>query len=294
MPLPYGAEALIGGTINIGNFENVRFELRASVRDQAELDALKEAFRLNVGTLGREEPQVCAAVDSFIRRVLGTGAQQGPGGAIAPAVDPTPGPAPTKATAKPEPARTPLSTGVDPATGRTPLAIQGPLGSPCARTDCDRYIGCNRVGETCPLLGKDTTPAPDQVGRAAPEEPDPNAGLGKFAKHAAPQTTTKDPHVPSSSPAPAAAPPTAAAKPAPKSPEPGKVCSICGAAMSTAEVKTSMLFVSKLLCKPCLETGGKESQAATDEQLEALKAEAQRHRDAQDAHAARAAEASRA
>jgi len=290
----YGATLTLGGTISIGNYENVKVELSGAIRDEADLEALITGLQSALVRLGREDDQVGAAVDSFIRRVFGTDQQQGPGEAIAPAVDPTPGPAPQKATAKPEPARTPLSKGIPPAAGKPAPAIQGPLGSPCNRTDCDRYIGCNRVSETCPLLGRDTTPAPEQVGRAAPEEVDPNAGLGKFAK----QTTTKDPHVPSSSSAPAAAPPKADAKPAPKSGGSGKVCSACGAEMTNAEAKTSILFASKLLCKPCLETGGKESQASqqpgTDEQIEALKAEAQRHRDAQDAHAARAAEASRA
>ena len=92
MSLPYGCEATLGGTVNLGNYESLRFELRGSVRDQAELEALVAAFGTTLGTLGRGDTQTAAAVDSYVRRVIGAGPAPEPG--TPPANTSTPAPAP--------------------------------------------------------------------------------------------------------------------------------------------------------------------------------------------------------
>lgn len=71
MSLPYGAELTIGGTINLGNYENIRFEVKSPIRDMADLDEMIGGWSEALGRLGRGDPQTAAAVDSFIRRVIG-------------------------------------------------------------------------------------------------------------------------------------------------------------------------------------------------------------------------------
>jgi hypothetical protein len=70
MSLPYGAEVLLGGTVNLGNYENIRFELRGQVRDGDDLDALIAGFDETVRRFGRGDPATAAAVDSWVSRVM--------------------------------------------------------------------------------------------------------------------------------------------------------------------------------------------------------------------------------
>lgn len=70
MSLPYGAEITLGGTVNLGNYENIRFELRGQVRDGDDLDALIAGFDETVRRFGRGDPATAAAVDSWVSRVM--------------------------------------------------------------------------------------------------------------------------------------------------------------------------------------------------------------------------------
>lgn len=70
MSLPYGAEITLGGTVNLGNYENIRFELRGQVRDGDDLDALITGFDETVRRFGRGDPATAAAVDSWVSRVI--------------------------------------------------------------------------------------------------------------------------------------------------------------------------------------------------------------------------------
>lgn len=70
MSLPYGAEVLLGGTVNLGNYENIRFELRGQVRDGDDLAALIAGFDETVRRFGRGDPATAAAVDSWVSRVM--------------------------------------------------------------------------------------------------------------------------------------------------------------------------------------------------------------------------------
>jgi hypothetical protein len=100
--LPYGAELTIGGTINLGNYENIRFEVKSPIRDNSDFEELIGGWSDALGRLGRGDPQTAAAVDSFIRRVIGT-----------PAEVPTPEGVPAAPTPAPkaaaEPKRIPVS-----------------------------------------------------------------------------------------------------------------------------------------------------------------------------------------
>jgi hypothetical protein len=70
MSLPYGAEITLGGTVNLGNYESLRFELRGQVRDGDDLDALIAGFDETVRRFGRGDPATAAAVDSWVSRVM--------------------------------------------------------------------------------------------------------------------------------------------------------------------------------------------------------------------------------
>ncbi len=84
---------------------------------------------------------------------------------------------------------------------------------------------------------------------APPEEPAP------VPEPAAPRAPAEPAPAPPA-PAPAVPTPKPAAKPAAKAPAPsptGAVCEECGAPVTAAEEKTSRLFVSKTLCKRCIQ-----------------------------------------
>jgi hypothetical protein len=70
MSLPYGAEITLGGTVNLSNYENIRFELRGQVRDGDDLDALIAGFGETARRFGRGDPATAAAVDSWVSRVM--------------------------------------------------------------------------------------------------------------------------------------------------------------------------------------------------------------------------------
>lgn len=109
------------------------------------------------------------------------------------------------------------------------------------------------------------SPAPEPE---APRPPAPKAAAPKPAPSPAPAPTSEPaaPPEPAAAPEPAPSPapeptpaapaPKPAAKPAAKAPAPsptGAVCEECGAPVTAAEEKTSRLFVSKTLCKRCIQ-----------------------------------------
>lgn len=72
-----------------------------------------------------------------------------------------------------------------------------------------------------------------------------------------PAATEPPEEAPAPKPAPKAAAKPATPKPPAKAPAPsptGAVCESCGAPVSAAEEKTSRLFVSKTLCKKCIQS----------------------------------------
>jgi len=98
------------------------------------------------------------------------------------------------------------------------------------------------------------------VPKAAAPKPAPSPAPAQAPEPAAappePAATPEPEPEPSPVPAPAAPAPKPAAKPAAKAPAPsptGAVCEECGAPVTAAEEKTSRLFVSKTLCKRCIQ-----------------------------------------
>jgi len=192
MSLPYGATLTIGGTVNLGNYENLKVELTGSVRDQAEADGLIDAFGEVLGRMGRDDLEIGARVDAFRHRVLGGG----PLAAAAPAAEPV------RMTEIREPAPAPAPTRAS-----VPIAEPAPVTKP-AETPA--------------------TAPPKAVPKAAPK--------------AEPKPEPKPDPKPAKKPAPTTSPTVA-----------GEVCADCGGPVTGSERKTSMLFVSKVLCKKCIQ-----------------------------------------
>jgi len=95
--------------------------------------------------------------------------------------------------------------------------------------------------------------------------PDVGTPTPEPAKTPTPATLNRVASLPERMPAPTVAEQTAAAvaqcikppattpDPAPSAPQSGEVCANCGAAVSASQAKLSMLFMSKTLCKPCMD-----------------------------------------
>lgn len=133
MSLPYGAEVLLGGTVNLGNYENIRFELRGQVRDGDDLDALIAGFDETVRRFGRGDPATAAAVDSWVSRVMpSTPAEVSP--EPVPAA-PTPAP---KAAA--EPKRIPVSE-------VKPVKPEPPTPKPVQPAEIGAGFACEQCGK---------------------------------------------------------------------------------------------------------------------------------------------------
>jgi predicted component of type VI protein secretion system len=141
MSLPYGAEIILGGTVNLGNYENIRFEIRGSVRDQVDLDALKASFRTTLLSLGTGSPETRAAVTSFVDRVI-------PG-----ELSETPAPTPeTKST--PAPVREPAPAAIPPAPKEMhvpskPTEAPAPAPAPAPATAPKKEIGAGFICSNC-------------------------------------------------------------------------------------------------------------------------------------------------
>jgi outer membrane biosynthesis protein TonB len=98
----------------------------------------------------------------------------------------------------------------------------------------------------------------------APAEAAPKPAAAKPAEAPAPEPPAHAPETPepvalerpeeAPAPKPAAKPPAKAPAKAPAPSPTGAVCEECGAPVSAAEEKTSRLFVSRTLCKKCIQS----------------------------------------
>lgn len=70
-----GVVCTIGGTVNIGNFENTKIEIQGKCNTAGDVEELKEYFRDIIGTLGGDEA-TRAIFARWGRRVLGGGPEE--------------------------------------------------------------------------------------------------------------------------------------------------------------------------------------------------------------------------
>ena len=110
-------------------------------------------------------------------------------------------------------------------------------------------------------VGEGAVPATPATPAPAAAKPAPRPAVAPAVEPLAPEPVAAEPpEAAASTPAPTTAP-KAAPKPAPKAPPKvpapsptGAVCEECSAPVSAAEEKTSRLFVSRILCKKCIQT----------------------------------------
>lgn len=104
-------EALIGGTINLGNYESFKFEFRGLVEKPEDyLDLAAFAAGSLLGQAAGADDATREQVRQYVGRVFGLPDERVPNVQKAPKVDPAPGPAPAPAALKeerkaPEPAK---------------------------------------------------------------------------------------------------------------------------------------------------------------------------------------------
>ncbi len=90
-------EALIGGTINLGNYESFKFEFRGIVEkpeDYLDLAAFAAGSLLSQGATA--DPEVRGKIRGFVGKVFGLPDEKVPDVRVAPAAEPAPTPAAPK------------------------------------------------------------------------------------------------------------------------------------------------------------------------------------------------------
>ncbi|MDV2481650.1 hypothetical protein F8E02_06455 [Methanoculleus sp. Wushi-C6] len=209
-------EVTIGITINLQNYENLRLEVEGDVETQEDVDELITFLDGVLARLGRGDPATAERVDAYRRRVLkARSADQ-----ERPAEEPVEAEAET-----PAPAAPPVRE-EEPAA--PPVRAEEPA-APALREEEPAHPEEKRACPSVELIAAAIPPAPEQ-----PPTPEPAAKPEEPAAEEAP---------PHQEPA-AAQPPAASA---------GEVCEICGAAVTKSQAKLSQLFMSKTLCKKCME-----------------------------------------
>ncbi|PKL62135.1 MAG: hypothetical protein CVV31_07785 [Methanomicrobiales archaeon HGW-Methanomicrobiales-2] len=208
-------EVTIGITINLENYENLRLEVEGDVETHEDVDDLITFLDGMLARLGRGDQATAERVDAYRRRVL----------AVRPAEPRAPAakPVPEEKAAGPEAPETP----------ETEPAHEG-------------------EGRTCPspdVIEAAIPPAPEHP--EPPRIPQPPVKLEEKVPaepEAAAEPVPSEPVL--SEQAPPAQEPVAAKPPA----APGEeVCEMCGAGVTKSQAKLSQLFMSKTLCKKCME-----------------------------------------
>jgi hypothetical protein len=206
-------EVTIGITINLENYENLRLEVEGDVETHEDVDDLITFLDGILARLGRGDQATTERVDAYRRRVL----------AARPAAPRVP--LPEKET--PEPAA-PVTEPTRPEETPEPAA---PVTEPVHPEE-----------KACPT--------PEVIAAAIPPAPE----------HPEPPLVSKPPEKPEEKPpAKPEAPPVQAPphqEPVPEKPSEAPaedVCETCGAEVTKSQAKLSRLFMSKTLCKKCME-----------------------------------------
>lgn len=207
-------EVTIGVTINLENYENLRLEVEGGVETHEDVDDLIRFLDGMLARLGRGDPVIAGRVDAYRQRVL----------ALKP---------PEPETATPPVQQEPSSPAVGIIETATPPAPEHP--SPA--------IEIIRTA-TPPVQQDPSSPAISIIETATPPAPEhppavqkPDAGASGLPEPEVAQAPLQ--------PEPLEAKPPAA--PA------GDICEICGAEVTKSQAKLSRLFMSKTLCKKCME-----------------------------------------
>ena len=232
--MPGKKEVTIGITVNLENYENLRLEVEGDVETHEDVDDLIMFLDGMLARLGRGDPATAERVDAYRRRVLKTR----PAEPQAPAARPVPEREPA-GTAAVEPAHRqeeaisppvgPIEAAIPPA----PPRVLEPPAQPEKKASVQPEVP--RVLEPPAQPEKKVSAQPEPPRNLEPPvQPEKKASVQpEAARVQAPQQET-----------PTAKPPGAPAD---------DVCEICGAEVTKSQAKLSQLFMSKKLCKKCME-----------------------------------------
>jgi len=149
-------EALIGGTINLGNYESFRFEFRGLVEkpeDYLDLAAFAAGSLLSQGAKADDEAR--GKIRGFVGKVFGLPDEKVPDVRVAPAAEPAPTPAAPKEGEKRE---TKAWGGGDP----RPLK-EGEKPAPEKKQPNTTHVPRAQAAYTCEACGKDITATQKQM-----------------------------------------------------------------------------------------------------------------------------------
>ena len=251
----------IGVTVNLKNYESLRVEVSDDVEGEDGGRELARFLDQTLALFGRESPETEELVAQYRRRVLG-----GLESALVPAdetqVSKAPAPAPSSHPAHAPERRAHLAPGATHTPSQSPRTVPDAKAPPVPEVgEAVSYPPAPRVTPSGPSAAE--TPAaplkPASIGEAtamAPTEkvPAPTTPATKPPSPGVSDAPTLEPSA--GSPKEATAAETPVPKPAAKAPVPsptGAVCEGCGVPVTAAEERASRLFVSKTLCKRCIQ-----------------------------------------
>ncbi|QYZ79927.1 hypothetical protein E2N92_11085 [Methanofollis formosanus] len=205
----------LGITVNLDNYENLRLEVAGEVESQEDADELAGFLDGMLARLGRGDEATAERVDAYRRRVFSTEK----------ATEPEP-PAPVKE----QTVLVPIEVEEEEPEEVAPEPAPAPITPPTPA-----------VAE--PMV-PEPAPAPETITPPAPAVAEPRASEPVPEKPAAPapEPTPEKPTKPAAAPTP---------KPAPAAGE--AVCEECGAPVTKTQKQMSQLFLSKTLCKGCMD-----------------------------------------
>lgn len=217
-------EVTVGITINLDNYENLRIEVEGDVETHEDVDDLIMFLDGMLARLGRSDPATTERIDAYRRRVLKTR----PAEQQASSARPVPEAQPVAASGA-GPALHPEEK-AHPSAPEPPRVFEPPARSEAARIPSPEAPGARPAAQP-------------EVAGAKPS--------GIPAATVKPPVSFEPPVRQEATPGPAQQPEAAAAKP-PVAPA-GDVCEVCGAEVTRSQAKLSQLFMSKKLCKKCME-----------------------------------------
>ncbi|NLX50007.1 MAG: hypothetical protein GXY82_09115 [Methanospirillum sp.] len=240
----------VGVTVNLTNYESLRLEVSDEVSNEEEVRSLVQFLDQTLSLFGRDHPETAGLVDTYRRRVLGEAATQGVPDSVESAAEPPtpvdPGrrethpPQQEIRTVRPKPVAAP-----PPVPANAPPVADPPGPAQATRSASEPRRGLVGPAPSEPRLETLDAPPGDEL----PVVPDRDAVASPVAEPGRGQAKPVSPPAGSAGKG-SARTPSKAPAPSPS----GAVCEGCGAPVSAAEEKTSRLFVSKVLCKKCIQT----------------------------------------
>jgi hypothetical protein len=265
---------VIGVTVNLEHYENLRLEASGEVESTHDADDLIGYLDEVLGRLGREDQTTADRIDSYRRRVLARAPKEplaASGSGCHDGVCPLPADLLSEVarSASPSPAAEQSSR---PAPGTPPVSLSPAGGDAIGNTVQEQPVPPGKPIKAQPGSSGNAPGSHDQPGTEAPPGTIQRAsGKASGIPGKTPSRSGAPPLSPPPAPSGVPVPGTSVERRAPfpekvtiltpdaqqtgeNNPLPpgGQVCDLCSAPITEAERKTSQLFTSKNLCRTCM------------------------------------------